>query len=92
MEDNRTDGQINGSVSIGKQVHIFNTENKYSSTEEFITYGLTKKEYFAGLAMQSMLGLERDSSDSHIHDVIDRITTASVKAADMLLEKLEQAK
>lgn len=52
--------------------------------------GLTKREYFAGLAMQSMAGIECSESDSHMIDIAERIAKRAVKFADELLEALEE--
>ncbi len=54
---------------------------------EAIKKGLTKREYFAGLAMQGIL------SDFHnIRESTERsLADASVKSADALLERLEKS-
>lgn len=52
--------------------------------------GLTKREYFAGLAMQSLAGLERQSSESHSKYVARRVAIQAVFFADELLKQLEK--
>ena len=52
-------------------------------------YGLTKREYFAGLAMQSLAGLEFQSSESHSIEKAKRIAKQSIFLADELLKQLE---
>lgn len=54
--------------------------------------GLTKREYFAGLAMQSIAGIECSESASHIDDIAKRIARRAVKFADELLKQLENQK
>jgi hypothetical protein len=60
----------------------FNEKTKVTT----ISHGLTKREYFAGLAMQGYI-VER-----HGQDDIDRAKVAkwSVKLADELLKQLEK--
>lgn len=50
-------------------------------------YGLTKREYFAGLAMQGLLG-----SGRRYTDMPKQIAEAAVKQADELLKQLEETK
>lgn len=53
-------------------------------------WGLTKREYFAGLAMQSLAGIEFSESGSHSIDIIEKVVKRSVRLADELLKQLEQ--
>jgi len=55
--------------------------------EEVATQGITKREYFAGLAMQGMFA--NPSIDVTVIDE-DKITQWSVNAADSILKKLSQ--
>lgn len=48
--------------------------------------GLTKREYFAGLAMQGMVS----AGMTFFKDDIDALVTTAVTCADRLLEKLEK--
>lgn len=52
--------------------------------------GLSKREHFAGLAMQSLAGLERQSSESHSKDVASRVAIQALFFADELLKQLEK--
>jgi hypothetical protein len=56
--------------------------------------GLTKREYFAGLAMQGILAHEsfydRMCNESGENTMVDRLSTASVKMADKLLAELDK--
>lgn len=57
--------------------------------EKYIQDGLTKREYFAGLAMQGMLASGKFYSDLHGLKV-DRISNSSVIIADELLKQLKE--
>ena len=51
--------------------------------------GLTKREYFAGLAMQGLLALPDKGTFSSFDEGIERLCKVSVKIADELLKQLE---
>ena len=51
--------------------------------------GLTKREYFAGLAMQGLLALPDKGTFGSFDEAIERICEVSVKFADELLKQLE---
>ena len=51
--------------------------------------GLTKREYFAGLAMQGLLALTDKGTYSSLDEGIERLCEFSVKFADELLKQLE---
>lgn len=76
---------INGARPINSII----TENAKSELI-CVEIGLTKREYFAGLAMQSLAGLERQSSESHSKDVASRVAIQAVFFADELLKQLEK--
>jgi alcohol dehydrogenase YqhD (iron-dependent ADH family) len=61
----------------------------------YTQYGLTKREYFAGLAMQGILAHEsfydRMCNETGENTIADRLATASVKMADKLLAELDKA-
>jgi hypothetical protein len=71
----------------------FTTADGSSHVEE---KGLTKREYFAGLAMQGILAhesfYERMSNEPGENTMADVLATASVKMADKLLAELEKTK
>jgi hypothetical protein len=74
----------------GKQpITPINYDAAYSSE------GLTKREYFAGLAMQGILAHEsffdRICHEPGENTMADVLATASVKMADKLLAKLYKA-
>ena len=52
-------------------------------------YGLTKREYFAGLAMQGLLALPDKGTFGSFDEAIEWICEVSVKFADELLKQLE---
>ena len=53
--------------------------------------GLTKREYFAAMAMQGMFANSHatEMTIKHGADVVDRFAIQAVKAADELLKQLE---
>ena len=64
-------------------IHSFNCEG--SSHVNF--QGLTKREYFASMAMQALLSSEGKGFYSSME--LEQISTMSVNAADALLNALE---
>ena len=52
-------------------------------------YGLTKREHYAGLAMQGLLALPDKGTYGSLDEAIERICEVSVKFADELLKQLE---
>ena len=63
------------------EYNLPNKEKQYS--------GLTKREYFAGLAMQGLLALPDKGIFGSFDEAIEWICEASVKFADELLKQLE---
>jgi hypothetical protein len=65
------------------------------SNSEMENMGLTKREYFAGLALQGILAhesfYERMCNESGKNTMVDILATASVKMADKLLAELYKA-
>ena len=51
--------------------------------------GLTKREHYAGLAMQGLLALPDKGTYGSFDEAIERICEVSVKFADELLKQLE---
>ena len=51
--------------------------------------GLTKREHYAGLAMQGLLALPDKGTYGSLDEAIERICEVSVKFADELLKQLE---
>ena len=51
--------------------------------------GLTKREYFAGLAMQGLLALPDKGTFGSFDEAIEWMCEVSVKFADELLKQLE---
>ena len=51
--------------------------------------GLTKREHYAGLAMQGLAALPNKGTYSSFDEAIERICEVSVKFADELLKQLE---
>lgn len=54
--------------------------------------GLTKREYFAGLAMQGLLTTVKPTSIETVLEIPSNIAKWSVKCADELLKALENIK
>ena len=52
-------------------------------------YGLTKREHYAGLAMQGLLALPDKGTFGSFDEAIEWICEVSVKFADELLKQLE---
>lgn len=64
-------------------------EQSYSNqTPNDLPTGLSKKEYFAGLAMQGILA----SNNSSLWDKPDTVAEKSIKYANELLKQLENKK
>ena len=53
-------------------------------------YGLTKREYFAGLALQGLLALPDKGTFGSFDEAIEWMCEVSVKFADELLKQLEE--
>ena len=53
-------------------------------------YGLTKREHYAGLAMQGLLALPDKGTFGSFDEAIERLCEVSVKFADELLKQLEE--
>ena len=81
------DKPINPSTSIKIsdteffEYNLPNQERQYS--------GLTKREHYAGLAMQGLLALPDKGTYGSFDEAIERICEVSVKFADELLKQLE---
>ena len=81
------DKPINPSTSIKIsdteffEYNLPNQERQYS--------GLTKREYFAGLALQGLLALPDKGTYNSFDDAFERICEISIKLADELLKQLE---
>jgi len=68
--------------AFARPAYVSSSGNTFSPPQE----GLTKREYFAALALQGMLAYHnRPDADGW-----DRIAKESVAAADALLEKLKE--
>ena len=63
------------------EYNLPNKEKQYS--------GLTKREYFAGLAMQGLLALPDKGTFGSFDEAIEWMCEVSVKFADELLKQLE---
>ena len=66
----------------------FKKEDSYNT--EGWSNGLTKREYFTGLAMQSLLALPDKGTYNSFDEAIERICEVSIKFADELLKQLEE--
>ena len=54
----------------------------------FLNYGLTKREYFAAMAMQGLLAYPRDPPNVDKSNVCNVFAKSAVKFADTLIETL----
>lgn len=61
------------------------SESEYSSRTEVVSCGLTKREYFAAMAMQGILS-------NPFKMTSDKIVSDSVECADALIEELNKDK
>ena len=60
-----------------------------SSLQNDTSLGLTKREHYAGLAMQGLLALPDKGTYNSFDEAIERICELSIKFADELLKQLE---
>jgi hypothetical protein len=74
----------NGNDSIFQQIAQNPSPGHPGWSDIVISEGLTKREYFAGLAMQ---GLMQDGPPS-----FEMVATASVRMADALIDELNKPK
>ena len=58
------------------------------SLQNETSLGLTKREYFAGLAMQGLCAVSDKGTFETIEDMYNSVATHSVKIADELLKQL----
>ncbi len=75
----------------------FPNRNRAEPNDEYSDYGLTKREYFAAMAMQGFLAnplaLETAANDDVIKAAFaGHIAAMSVECADALLVELERTK
>jgi hypothetical protein len=63
--------------------------DKPTNTMDLVAYGLTKRDYFAGLAMQSFIALADDEAPGVYLHLVPEL---AVKMADSLLAELEKEK
>jgi hypothetical protein len=69
---------------------VFNSEGKFCGTVEANYVGLTKREHFAGLAMQGLCHAI-DSQGTWAHDP-ETVAESAVTYADALLAELDKVK
>ena len=65
------------------------SQHRFVPEYSIMTGGLSKKEYYAGLAMQGLLALPDKGTFGSFDEAIERICEVSVKFADELLKQLE---
>ena len=72
----------------------FTYEERYGSEDQFsrqaVEYGLTKREYFAAMAMQGMLANPQIVMGAHPDRIMEIISIASVEHADDLIRELNK--
>ena len=69
---------------------FFNEKEESYIKEVKPLIGLTKREHYAGLAMQGLLALPDKGTYSSLDEGIERICEFSIKFADELLKQLEE--
>jgi len=60
--------------------------DKPTNTMDLVSYGLTKREYFAAAALQGMLSHGNEKQ----YFVTEKIPTETVRLADLILAELEK--
>jgi hypothetical protein len=65
-------------------------EEKQTNNNDFLLFGLTKREHFAGLVMQGLCHAA-DSEGTWAHDA-DTVAIAATNYADALLAELDKVK
>ena len=65
------------------------SQHRFVPEYSIMTGGLSKREYFAGLAMQGLLALPDKGTFASFDGAVERICEVSVKFADELLKQLE---
>lgn len=66
-----------------------NPTTSWNGFEEVAHLGLTKREYFAGLAMHGLLA-NSTIHEQHTRDAIEWIADHAIRQADELLKQLEK--
>lgn len=66
------------------------SEYAYPSDKNQVTGGLTKREYFAGLAIQGLLANPQNSNGLDFQEVREIIASKAVAMADVLLSELDK--
>jgi hypothetical protein len=74
-------------VGYGDTITIYDS----SGSKQFLPYesGLTKREYFAAMAMQALLS-NAESRKPYLYDIYDVVTKAAVIYADNLINDLNK--
>ena len=67
--------------------NVFNSKKDYSDDNIYKSNGLTKREYFAAMALQGIIA-NKDGLDIKI----ERIVESAVDTADALIEELNKTK
>jgi hypothetical protein len=62
---------------------------KPTNTMDLVSYGLTKRDYFSGLAMQALISTIEDESPA---TDIKLVPSIAVAVADLLIAELEKEK
>ena len=82
---NNADKPINPSFELDYSESIIQGRNVFFQQE----FGLTKREHYAGLALQGILALPDIGTYNCFDEAIERICELSIKFADELLKQLE---
>jgi hypothetical protein len=69
---------------------VFNSDSEFCGTVEARYVGLTKREHFAGLAMQGLCHAI-DSQGTWAHDA-ETVAETAVRYADALLDELDKGR
>ena len=80
------DAPINPSLIIDYRESAIQCRTVYEGQD----FGLTKREYFAGLAMQGLLTTVKPTSTETVLQIPSNIAGWAVKCADELLKAIEK--
>lgn len=78
-------------LAMSSKKYLSNSsEYAYPSDKNQVTGGLTKREYFAGLAIQGLLANPQNSDGLNFQEVREIIASKAVAMADVLLSELDK--
>ncbi len=87
MENGKTKAELNGEYGAFASPGTYNPNNGNHNGDQQI--GLSKREYFAGLAMQGLLASPNFRYNGSGASITIQVAVSSIKYADELLKQLE---